>query len=248
MVIDIHAHIWGGNYETNKKEIIKACELYGISRVYISGLMSYFPDIDEINELNYEVYKFSKEYPKYIGGFCYINPIQDNCIDVLRKGIEEYGMEGMKLWVATYCADPRVFPLVEKCIDYNIPILVHSFHKAVGQLEFETTGIHTANLAQRYPEARIIMAHLGGNAYHGIKAIQKYKNVWVDISGSIYRRDEVDYTVERIGAERVLFGTDMTGSYLVNYGQIEEADLTPEERELIYYKNSIKVLNLRDWR
>ena len=76
-------------------------------------------------------------------------PIQDNCIDVLRKGIEEYGMEGMKLWVATYCDDPRVFPLVEKCIDYNIPILVHSFHKAVGQLEFETTGIHTANLAQK---------------------------------------------------------------------------------------------------
>ena len=66
--------------------------------------------------------------------------------------------------------------------------------------------------------------------------------------GSIYRRDEVDYTVERIGAERVLFGTDMTGSYLVNYGQMEEADLTPEERELIYYKNAIKVLNLRDWR
>ena len=52
MVIDIHAHIWGGNYETNKKEIIKACELYDISKVYISGLKSYFPDKDEINELN----------------------------------------------------------------------------------------------------------------------------------------------------------------------------------------------------
>ena len=88
-------------------------------------------------------------------GFCYINPVQDNCIDVLRKGIEEYGMEGMKLWVANYCDDPRVFPLVEKCIDYNIPILVHSFHKAVGQLEFETTGIHTANLAQRYPKQEL---------------------------------------------------------------------------------------------
>lgn len=118
MIIDIHAHIWAGSYETNKKEIIKACELYDISRVYISGLKSYFPDKDEINELNYEVYKFSKEYPEYIGGFCYVNPVQDNCIDVLRKGVEEYGMEGMKLWVATYCDDPRVFPVSSETIKW----------------------------------------------------------------------------------------------------------------------------------
>jgi len=242
VIIDIHAHIWGGNYENNKREIMKACELYNISKVYISGLRSYYSDKDEINELNYEVHKFSKEQPDYIGGFCYVNPVNDNCIDVLKKGIEEYGMKGMKLWVATYCDDPLVFPLVEKCIEYNIPVLIHSFKKAVGQLEFETTGPHTAELARRYPDARFIMAHLGGNAYHGIKSIKNYKNVWVDISGSIFRRDDVDYTVEQIGAERILFGTDMTGSFLVNYGQIEEANLTAEQRDLIYYKNAFKVL------
>ncbi|NSW91743.1 MAG: amidohydrolase [Firmicutes bacterium] len=242
MIIDIHAHIWADRYETDKKEIIKACEMYNISKVYISGLRSYYPDKDEISELNYEAYRFMKEYPEHIGGFCYVNPVHDNSINVLKKGIEEYGMSGMKLWVATYCDDPLVFPLVEKCIEYNVPILVHAFKKTINQLEFETTGPNTANLARKYPEARIIMAHLGGNSYHGIKAIRDLKNVWVDISGSIFRRDDVDYTVEQIGVERILFGTDMPGSYLVNLGQIEEANLTPEEKELIYYKNAIKVL------
>jgi len=243
LIIDIHAHIWGGKYEKDKEEIIKACELYDISKVYISGLRGYYPGKDEINELNHEVYKFSKEQPKHIGGFCYVNPVNNNCLDVLKKGIEDYHMEGMKLWVATYCDDPLVFPLVEKCIEYDIPILIHSFKKAIGQLEFETTGLHTAELARMYPKARFIMAHLGGNAYHGIKSIKKYENVWVDISGSIFRRDDVDYTVEQIGVERILFGTDMAGSFLVNYGQIEEADITPEQRELIYYKNALKVLH-----
>jgi len=243
MIIDIHAHIWKGSYDSNKQEILKAISLYGITKVYISGLYSFNPDEDEIRELNGEVYKFMREYPESIGGFCYINPLHKNCLDELKKGIEEYGMSGMKLWIATYCDVPELFPLVEKCIEYRVPILIHSFVKSAGQLENESTGVHVANLARRYPEAKIIMAHLGANCYHGIKAIRNYKNVSVDISGSIFRRDGIDYTVRQIGAERILFGTDMPGSYLVNVGQVEEADLSQEQKDLIYYKNALRILD-----
>lgn len=242
MIIDIHAHIWGGRYKINKEEIKKAARLFDISRVYVSGLRGHYPDKDEIRELNDEVHKFILEEPELIGGFCYINPAHDNSLDVLKRGVEEQSMEGVKFWVATYCDDPRCNKIVEKAIDYNIPVLVHSFKKYKGQLEFETTGIQTANLANRYPEARIIMAHLGGNAYEGLKPIKNCPNVWSDISGSYFRRDEVDYAVEQIGVERILFGTDMVGSYLVNFGQVEEADLTDEEKEMIYSKNALKVL------
>ena len=246
MIIDIHTHIWAGRYESDKSELVKAAELYDISRIYVSALKSYYSDEDEIAELNSEVAKFIKEQPDLIGGFCYINPSNKDALDVLQKGIEEQDMGGMKLWVATYCDDPKVFPLVEKCIDYNIPILVHAFHKAVGQLEHESIGSHVANLAQRYPEAKLLMAHLGGNAYNGIKPIRNYPNVWVDISGSIFRRDEVDYTKKLIGADRILFGTDMPGSYFTNFGQIEDADLTPEEKELIYSGNALKILDRKE--
>lgn len=244
MIIDIHAHIWAGRYEPDKQEIIKACKGYKISKVYVSALKSYYSDQAEIEELNSEVAKFIKEEPDIIGGFCYVNPSNNDALDVLKKGIEEQAMEGLKLWVATYCDDPRVFPLVEQCIEYNIPILIHAFHKAVGQLDHESIGSHVANLASEYPEAKLIMAHLGGNAYNGIKGIRDCPNVWVDISGSLFRRDEVDYTKNLIGAERILFGTDMPGaSWFANLGQIEDADLTPEEKELVYYKNALKILD-----
>jgi len=36
-------------------------------------------------------------------------------MEVLRSGIENRGMSGIKLWVATYCDDAKVFHLVEKC-------------------------------------------------------------------------------------------------------------------------------------
>lgn len=244
MVIDIHAHIWAGRYEIDKKEIIKACQLYDISKVYVSGLKGYYPKEDDVDEVNYEVNRFMNENPEYIGGFCYINPNNRNNMEVLVRGIEEYEMSGIKLWVATFCDDPKVFPLVEKCIDYGVPVLLHSFKKSVGQLKHETTGIEVANLARRYPEAIIIMAHLDGNCYHGMKAIRKHKNVYVDFCGSIYRRDDLDYAIEQIGASRILFGTDMPGSYLVSLGQVEEADITDEDKEKILYKNALKILNI----
>lgn len=242
MLIDMHAHLWRGRCKENKEEIVKAANAYNISRIYISSLGSQYPDENEIAELNLATYDFMKEQPKLIDGYCYVNPNHSNSLNILKNGVEEQGMSGMKLWISTFCDDSKVFPLVEKCIDYDIPILVHAFYKSIGQLPQESVGTHVATLAERYPSAKIIMAHLAANCYMGIKEIKAHKNVWVDISGSIYRRDDVDYTKRLIGADRILFGSDLPGaSFLVNLGQIEEADLTAEEREKIYYKNTVNL-------
>ena len=76
-----------------------------------------------------------------------------------------------------------------------------------------------------------------------IKAVRDCTNVMVDISGTICRRDDVDYTVECIGADRVLFGTDMPspGNFLANVGRVLEADLTEEQREKIFWKNAVSL-------
>lgn len=243
MVIDIHAHLWDRGFTENKREILHACEQYNIDKVYISGLGVQFPDEQEIARLNRETAAFMHEASDRIGGFCYINPVHDNALYELQKGIEDYGMSGMKLWIATYCDDPRVFPLVEKCINYHIPVLIHAFHKAVGQLECESLGINVAKLAKIYSEAKIIMAHLGANSYRELKPVRHLKNVSVDISGSIFRSDDVNYAKKMVGTDRILFGSDMPGaSFLVNYGQIQGADLNEHEREQIFYKNALRIL------
>lgn len=243
MIIDVHTHIWDGDYDGSTRQLLKACESFGISKIHVSGLKSHYPDEREIETMNALVHRFMQEEPGLVEGYCYVNPAHANAADVLKKGIEQYGMSGMKLWVATFCDDPRVFPLVELCIGYNVPILIHSFYKTVGQLEHETTGVHVARLAERYPEAKLLMAHFGGNCYHGVKAVRDYPNVWLDFSGSPFRRDDVDYAVEQVGAERIVFGSDMPITYLVNWGQVEEADLTAEQKALIYYKNALKLFD-----
>lgn len=242
MVIDIHTHIFSGRYEKSESEILKAIELYDISKVYVSGLgAGLYAGMEEVEECNREAYRFMKAYPDRIGALCYVNPLHANCMETLERGIEEYGMSGMKLLIDVLCDDSRVYPLVEKCIGYRAPVLIHCFYKAVGQLPYESTALNVANLAGRYPEAQLVMAHLGGNCCHGIKAIAGFENVSVDIAGSIFLRDDLDYTVKKLSADRVLFGSDMPGSFLICSGQVLEADLTGDQRDRIFYKNALRI-------
>lgn len=247
MKIDVHAHIMAPDFASDEREILKAAESYGIDRIYVSALDGsvFYPNAEQVTSYNAAMYDFMRRYPKLVRGYCYVNPGNADVMDMLRRGYDEYGMSGVKLWVSHYCDAPEVFPVIEFCIEKDWPVLIHSFHKAVGQLPNETKGPNVAALAKRYPQAKLIMAHLGANCYHGIRAVQAYPNVMVDCSGTIFRRDDIDYTVEMLGARRVMLGTDLPqpGCFLTNYGQILEASLTPEERDLIVYKNAVRIFD-----
>lgn len=247
MLIDIHAHIMGDDIQSDEATLLRAVDEYEIDRLYISGLMGFTPTKDEVAKINREVANFIRQNPNRFGGYAYISPEHDNAMDMVRQGIEEYGLNGIKIWVSTFCDDPFVNPVVEAAINYHVPILVHSFHKANGQIPNESTGKNVAVLAARYPEARIIMAHLGGNCYNGIPAIEDLPNVWVDFSGSLFRSDELIYAVERLGADRILFGSDLTGSFLSCYGQVLESEISTNEKDKILYKNALTLFD-HDWR
>lgn len=242
MVTDVHAHVMLHGVEEDKIKLLRTAERYGVSRYYISTIDgAEVPDEATIDLDNKVTADFVKEQPGLIKGYVYVNPRNANAMDVLRKGMEEQGMSGLKLWIATHCNDPLVYPIVEKMIEYDKPILIHTFVKAVGQLQYETTSYHVGKLAERYPEAKLIMAHLGGEPFHGIRNVAKYKNVWIDHSGTLVGSEDLNHTVKLVGADRVLFGSDMPIAYASSYGQVLEAKLTAEEREKIFWKNTAEL-------
>jgi len=243
VIIDIHAHSWVYDNVNRDDLILKVIEKFGIDKIYISNVYAPSPTEEEVGLANKAAETLAKSHPEHIGAFLYLSPEHQNALDVLKRGIEDQGFEGVKFWLSTFCDDMVVNKSVERIIDYGVPLLIHSFHKSTGQMDNESIGVNVANLAKRYPELKIIMAHLGGNCYNGIPAIRDCKNVWVDISSSIYRADDLNYTVENIGVDRVLFGTDCPIAYSSCIGQVLEADLTNEEKDRIFYKNALKVLD-----
>ncbi len=243
MIYDVHTHILEGRYEETKEKMLRISDRYGIDKIFVSCLTEIpNPNEAQVDEVNSECYKFKREHPELVESYVYISPELPNAMDTLRKGIEDNSAVGVKLWMSTTCDDARVNPIVEKMIEYKAPILIHAFHKAVGQLAFETTGEHVARLAKRYPESKLIMAHLGGNAYHSVPPIAECENVWVDMCSSIFRGDELTYTLQMVGEDRVLYGSDAPDvPPLVNLGQVEELNVSQQVKEKIYYLNTQKL-------
>lgn len=237
-IIDMHAHLWLGRIEECRNAILKAADMYSYESVYVSTLRSYIPDEAEIEACNTATAEFMRDYPNLVGGWCYVNPKNNNSIDVIKRYTEDCGMVGVKLWCATKCDDILVDPIAEYCVRHDLPVLIHALDKSVG--ENTSIGINVRNLALRHPKLRIIMAHLGGNEYTGIRAIADCKNVMVDICGVVCRADTLEYAVERIGTHRLMYGTDISSDapFWMVIGRVNALPLPDEDKRRILYTNA----------
>jgi len=243
LIVDVHAHLWR---EGDIRPILRAVELYSINRVFLSPLLGgYYPSPDHIRSGNDMVSRAVRDHPDIFLGFSYVNPTHGGgaCEEFIRC-VEELGTVGLKLWVAAKCSDPIVYPLIELAAGYGIPVLVHTWVKATGNLPFESTPMDLSNLASRYPEVKFIMAHLGGDWIYGIKSVRRNGNVYADISGTVCECGMVEAAVRELGEGRVLFGSDMPGDFLPNLGKVLGADISEEAREHIFWRNAAELFGL----
>jgi predicted TIM-barrel fold metal-dependent hydrolase len=238
MLIDMHTHMWLGSAEKNKRMLENVRERYGVSRIMLSSLGCFDPDENEIATLNDMTLAYMNEEPNFVSGYCYLNPRNANTLIELNRRLDQ-GMIGVKLWVATFCDDALVNPIVETCIRRGVPLLIHTFYKANGQLPYESLGENVAALARRYREAKLVMAHMGAACFRELEPIRLLENVSVDFSGSLAHADDLPYAVSLLTSKRVLFGTDgpLIGFH-VSYGQLLEANLTQDQYDDIAWRNA----------
>ena len=109
-----------------------------------------------------------------------------------------------------------------------------------------------AQLANQFPEVKLIIAHLGcgwdGDLTHQVRAIEQnlHGNLFTDTSSakSITPR-LIEWAVREVGAERILFGTD-TPLYFtaMQRARIDHAELSDQEKRLILCENAERLLSL----
>ena len=233
-IIDAHTHLRGDTFD---ETILEEGSRLGVTTFLCSSIAGYrhYPSFDDVAAANIAMARVMRQNPNRVLGYCYVSPRHGRAaMDDLTRCVEEHGMIGVKLWVATRCDDPLVFPFVERAISYGIPVLAHCFRKTVGQLPYETRPDNIAALASRYPEATIIMAHLGGHVEWAINAVEEHPNVLADTSGTPIGGAEVSIAVQRLGADRVVFGSDLPGACLAaNLGKVMGAGLSEAAAELV---------------
>ena len=97
--------------------------------------------------------------------------------------------------------------------------------------------------ADKYPDMKLIIAHLNSEEHIDAVAKARHGNIYVDTSaGGIGINNVLECAIKRIGSQKLIFGTD-TYSYAYQFGRIALADIPFEDKENILWKNATRLFD-----
>ena len=143
-------------------------------------------------------------------GLVWVNPRDPDAVATTARLLDEPGSKfrGVKLHPLLdgyHPDDPAVHPIIELLIERDLPALIHCGHPIF------TLPWSIEELVVRYPEARIILGHMGhGNIIYinaAIDVAARNPNVYLETSG-MPMHSKIREAVERVGSDRVLYGSD----------------------------------------
>jgi predicted TIM-barrel fold metal-dependent hydrolase len=159
------------------------------------------------------------KYPDKFVGFACIDPRMPGCMDLLVHAIEDLKLKGVKfgpIYNGVSLLDPRMDPIYAYLQKNNIPLTMHmgtTFGRNAPIDEGRPLNVDT--VAMRYPDLKMIMAHMGHPWYEEcIVVIRKQPNVYAEVSALHYRPWQFynilicaqEYTVHN--RNKIFWGTD----------------------------------------
>ncbi len=198
------------------------------------------PDFSFLRELNRNALELKDRFNVfYIPGF-HIHPrfVKDSCDEIEfmhSKGIKLIGelVHYMHDWGEF---DEKSFlEIMDVANSYE---MICSYHTP---FKYDMTKIIAAN-----PKVKFVAAHPGeqNRVEEHIEIMKKYDNYYLDLSGTgLFRFGMLKHLVTRVGADRILFGTDYPICNPQMYVQAVYGErISDEDREKIFYKNAASML------
>ncbi len=251
-VIDSHAHLAhhsNPRWSEADRQLIDAADRLGINQLCCSLLSPRRPARPEdFRQCNDWAAEAMGRYPSRILCYAYVNPgYIKEAREEIDRCVRKLGFIGVKLYNDYVATEPVVWPIVEQAIELGVPILHHAGHPywlSSAQPRISDGGTF-AELAGRYPEAMLICAHIagGGDWEWTVKALRNAPTVYLDTSGSVPDEGMVEMAVRTLGANRILFGCDM--SMTASVGRIRSAVLSDADRAQILGGNMKRILARR---
>ncbi len=158
-----------------------------------------------------------RKYPDKFVGFACIDPRRDDCMELLRHGVETLGLKGVKygpIYNGVPLDDPRMEPIYHYCTENDLPLTLHMGTTFARNAPIELgRAIHVEPVALRHPDLKIVLAHMGHPWFEDtIAVVRKQPNVYGEVSALFYRPWQY-YNIlitsqEYLITDKVFFGTD----------------------------------------
>ena len=103
-----------------------------------------------------------------------------------------------------------------------------------------------AVILEKYPKINFIMGHsIQGQTELAIDLAKTYKNAYLDLCDTGRFYGMIEKMVDGAGADRVLYATDAPlQGYRFIQGAVFAADITEEQRRMIFRDNAARLLKL----
>lgn len=251
--IDIHTHPIlrdDQRREAGAAQLIRRARAHGIGHIGVLGDVLGFgrlPNEAQLRTINNETHGLMKKYPGYVTGFCHLNPVLGG--RAVMREVERcaaLGFRAIKLEIANNARDASMRPVMVAAEKHNLVVLQHAWSMTkIRQRSYHTDPEDAGLLARRFPNVRIIMAHLTGCGVRGVLAVKDCDNLVVDTSGAAPEAGIVEYAVEKLGADRVVYGSDAPiRDFAVALARITGSRLDAKTQRKILCENARNLLRL----
>lgn len=268
-VVDIHGHIGTfQGYDLAQETLLANLGRHPIALLLVSNLdgaavPGRTRDLGE-DEANRQTLALVRNHPHRIRGLLWGRP-GDGRVGVLRSllaerveggGWTERAFVGLKLHPEMNgfpADDPRLDPYLELCGEADLPVVIHSD----GVVD-DASPDRIRALARRHPEVPIVLYHMGFQGPHEPAIRVAEDALRAEGEGDLLLEtaqaapDAVVDAVERLGAGRVLFGSDATyygARHYEAYGplvrRLREA-LDPRAVHRVFHANAVELFRLED--
>ena len=260
-LIDVHVHVlheasgradWR---ESNARRLAHGKRL-GITLHLASILGSwghtsptYFPSPDDVTAGNRAMRRIAAESGGLVRAYTTVNPnFTRHALQEIESGAAE-GAVGIKLAASRRASDRLLDPVAEEAARRGVPVLQHIWQHRRGEVAGQeiSDALDLIALAERHPAARFILAHIGGGGdwAHSLRALVGVTNVCVDLSGSGVDRGMLELCLECVGAERLLWGTDLTmDTGIAKLRALAGLGLVSEDLDRIRWRNAAILFRL----
>lgn len=242
-VFDVHGHIGfeqGSQLGPNDGESM----VHTMDRLGVDGIcVSFSPGIRGAwKRGNDQTKDTCKRLPSRVFGYAVPNPFYQDC-DLSPYFEEDLGFRGVKIHGniqgETPENDPRYAHAFELANRLKLPVLFHAW------LPYEVD--RAADVARQYPDLNVIIGH-GGLTFareHAVAACKKYDNVFCDTAISSAPDGSIEWLVDKIGVDKVLYGSDMSFFDCIHtLGKIALCKLSDTEKEKILGLNAKPLFGL----
>ena len=243
MIVDGHVHIGKSTrlqINITGEMLVRIADTLHFDKICCTDLTALFYDMHEGNRLLFEE---MQRFPDRILGYASLHSTRfgQEALDEIKRCRHDYGMRGLKIYSTPEMsiAEPAMIPILETCADLKMPVLAH------------TTPAECDYLMTHVPEAELIMAHAGGQPFaHGdwnraIMVAKKYPNLYLDTACSTVDSSFVESCMRELGADRIIFGTDIP--LLEPWPQLAkvmEVRVSEEDRALLMGGNILRLMGV----